>query len=216
MTEDTRPATPPKRGSPCLAGRRADSHIGDEALIEAYCAGDKTALDILCQRYLEPIWNHARYLSWSKDKSFIDDIQQQTIVVILQGIKTDKFKPAGVGSFKAWAYAICRRTTLAANQRRKIQARPLSERYPEDLPDNLVDTSPVTTDYHEDSQLLEKVLSWLSEEEHQLFILLSQNISYNKIIAIPPFDKYKDKPELLRQKACRLRKYLVALMKEEK
>ncbi len=196
--------------------RKLEDNRSDEALIEAYRAGDKTALDTLCRRYLEPIWNRARYLSWSKDKSFIDDIQQQTIAVILQNIENKEFKPAGIGSFKAWVYAICRRTTLAANQRRKIQAKPLSERYPENLPDNLVDTSPVATDYHEDNQLLEKVLSWLSEEERQLFILLSQNIGYNKIIAIPPFDKYKDKPELLRQKACRLRKYVIALLKEER
>jgi RNA polymerase sigma factor (sigma-70 family) len=196
--------------------QKPEDNRTDEALIEAHYAGDETALTILCQRYLEPLWNHARYMSWSKDKSFIDDIQQQTMVTILEDIENEKFKPTGqAGSFRAWAYDICRRVTLAANQRRRIEAIPLSERYPEEFPQDLVDTNPTITDYHEENQLLDRVLSWLSEEERQLFILLSQKVPYNKIIAIPPFDKYKDKPELLRQKACRLRKYIVALMKEK-
>lgn len=189
---------------------KMDDSRSDEALIELYRQfGDKEALEVLLTRYQEPLWHYARQLSWYyKDKSFIDDIRQEILLTIAQRI--DKFNPVGPGSFKAWVYLLTQHKTFKANERRRSQPILLSQVYPEEFPDDLADRRPQARDYRKLQTRLDKVLSHLSEEERQLFTLLSENKTYEEIARIKPFDKYKDNLPALRQKICRLRKFLLS------
>jgi RNA polymerase sigma factor (sigma-70 family) len=190
-----------------------DGARSDEALIEAYrLIGDNKAIDILVLRHQVPLWNYARYLSWKKDKSFIDDIIGQIFLIILQGIKNNKFDPEK-GTFKSWAYGICERICMAENRQNRRTEKPLSERYPEEFPETLIDLRTAPMEHDESSAELKAVLKKLLPEDRRL-MLLKGGHSYEEIHQMPPYDQI-ELPEL-RQKVCRLRKYIIHLMEEMK
>jgi len=194
--------------------QKLEDNRSDEALIELYRQfNDQEALETLLTRYKEPLWRYVRSISWyNKDKPFIDDICQEILLIIFRRI--DKFRPVGPGSFKAWVYLLAQHKTYKANERRAARPTNLSARYPEEFPDDLADIRPPDRDYHELQVRLDKILSHLSPEEQQLFTLISEDKNYKEIHEIPPFNQ--DTPENLRQKICRLRKFLLSLDKEEK
>jgi RNA polymerase sigma factor (sigma-70 family) len=190
-----------------------DDTRSDEALVELYRQfNDQSALAALLTRYQEPLWHYARKIGWCKDTNFIDDVCQEILLAIFEHI--DRFKPFGPGSFRAWAYLLAQHKTLKANEHRAREPITFSDRYPEEFPDDLADLRPPDTDYHQVSVRLDKVLARLTSEERELFRLLSEDKDYPAIQKVPPFDKYP--LAALRQKTCRLRRFLVTLIKEEK
>lgn len=183
--------------------------LTDEGLVEAYRLGEASALDVLLKRY-EPRWrNLVLYLSWRKDASFIDDIIQLILVAIWKGIIKGGFD-AGKGSFKQWAEGIGRNICQAENRKDRRQPQPLSEMYPEEFPDDLMDTRPdISTkimDLERSKVQLAKILQLLTPEEQELFRLMSQDKTYKDIQQIPPFNKYT--LVNLRRKVCDLREFL--------
>lgn len=180
----------------------------DEQLVTDHFAGNKEALGILLTRYQEPIWHYLRWKSWyKKDKSYLDDIRQKVLVVIFNRIREGKFTDKTEGSFKKWVDRIAQLEILKSDERRRHEPAVISTVYPEALPSDIVKVSPQASDYHQISARLAKVLSYLSEEERQLLLLSDKD--YNEIHKIPPFDKY-ELPNL-RQKICRLRKFVISL-----
>lgn len=185
----------------------------DETLVRDFQQGDNGALESLFRSYQEPLWRYARRLSWYRDKSFIDDIRQQVFETILEGIKKGEFDPRK-GSFQGWAYGICKNICREENRNYRRQPRALSERYPEEMPDELIQVGPEAGEYHESSDQLEKLLPRLSPEDRQLMFLVGEHKDYNEIQQTPLFNKYS--LTTLRQKVCRIRQWLIRLMKEER
>lgn len=185
----------------------------DETLVRDFQQGDNGALESLFRSYQEPLWRYARRLSWNRDKSFIDDIRQQVFETILEGIKKGEFDPRK-GSFQGWAYGICKNICREENRNYRRQPRALSERYPEEMPDELIQVGPEADEYHESSDQLEKLLPRLSPEDRQLMFLVGEHKDYNEIQQTPLFNKYS--LTTLRQKVCRIRQWLIRLMKEER
>jgi len=180
----------------------------DEQLVTDDLAGNKDALDILLTRYQEPIWHYLRWKSWyKKDKSYLDDIRQNVLVVIVKRIREGKFTDKTEGSFKKWVDRIAQLEILKSDENHWHEPAVISTVYPEALPADIAKVSPQASDYHQISARLDKVLSYLSEEERQLLLLSDKD--YNEIHKIPPFDKYK-LPNL-RQKICRLRRFVISL-----
>ncbi|PHR30219.1 MAG: RNA polymerase subunit sigma-24 [Desulfotalea sp.] len=72
----------------------------DEQLVERLCAGEKPVLDVLMQRYQEPLYNFVlRYLH---DEHLAFDIVQETFVRVY--IRAASFDPKY--RFKTWLYQI--------------------------------------------------------------------------------------------------------------
>lgn len=186
-------------------------HISDEKLVKEFLCGNEGAIDILIKRYYEPLRHYAWKLSWYRDKSFIDDIIQQVILSILKSIKGRRFNPEK-GSLKNWVYLICRNITITENHRQRNRPETFSKRFPTELPDHLAVTRPEPKNYTDEEIKLEKALTKLTDEEKQLLLLVSQKYTYPEIQKQKPFDKYT--LETLRQKVCRTRQYLVALIKD--
>lgn len=186
--------------------------MADEKLIGLYrTLNDAEALNALLKRYKEPLWNYIRYLTWhKKDKSFIDEICQEVLLTIFERVLN--FISAGPGSFKSWAYLIAQHKTLKAHDRIKSRITiPFSEIYQEEIPEDIMAIKPEGTNYARLQAELDKALALLTPEEQILFKLLSEEKQYDEIVKIPPFDKYKDDPANLRQKICRLRKFVLSL-----
>ncbi|MFH0887813.1 MAG: sigma-70 family RNA polymerase sigma factor [Planctomycetota bacterium] len=184
--------------------------IPDEKLVSAYLEGDGSALDILLDRYQKRIWNLSLSLSFNKEKSFIDDISQEVLLRMFKRIR--EFTNQGEGSFRKWVYQLCRNVCKESNRRLGHRQTPLSELYPENLPDYLNTVRPEPA--YERTAVNDKVadlLSRLTEEERRLIMLLYEHKTYEQIQQIQPFGKYTI--ETLRQKTCRLRKYLIQLYK---
>jgi RNA polymerase sigma-70 factor (ECF subfamily) len=186
----------------------------DEQLIQAYFEGERGALDILIQRYHAPLWNYIRHNSWNKrDKTFIDDILQKAFLIVIRELKQERFHPKGPGSFRSWIYQICQNICWIDNKNQSHQPKLISERYPEELPENLIDLRPIEKDEPSDNAEFKMALARLEEEDRRLLLLKTEN-SYEKIHQMSPYDQI-ELPEL-RQKVCRLRKYIIHLIKEIK
>jgi len=186
--------------------------VSDETLVRDYLAGDSRASESLIRRYQVHLWYHARGVSLYKDKSFIDEIIQLTLIAIIKGIWDGGFSLSRTEPFKSWAYRVCRNICLAENRKYYRQPKSLSEMYPEELPDHLTRVRPEGRDYHNLSAELDKVLTKLSQEERQLISLVIKHKTYKVIQKIEPFDKYS--LATLRQKVCRLRRFMIQLRKE--
>ncbi|MFH1231307.1 MAG: RNA polymerase sigma factor [Planctomycetota bacterium] len=187
----------------------------DEELVKAFLDGDGSALDILLERYQEIIWYYARRLSHYKDDAFIDDIRQQVLMGIFKDLNDRAFKPAEAGSFRNWVHTIIRHKCINANKHLKYQPEPISQLFPDELPD-IIDER--TIDSGEDDirdDRVEKVLARLNDEERLLLRFMAEHKPYEEIVKIKPFDKYKDNLPTLRQKTCRLRRYLIELYKNK-
>jgi len=188
----------------------------DETLVRDFQQGDNGALESLFRSYQEPLWRYARRLSWNRDKSFIDDIRQQVFETILEGIKKGAFDPRK-GSFQGWAYGICKNICREENRNYRRQPRALSERYPEESPDEFTQVrpeAPEVEEYNESSNRLDKLLPNLSSEDRQLMWLVGEHEDYKKIQKTPLFNKYS--LTSLRQKVCRIRQEMIRLRKEER
>jgi len=165
----------------------------DEDLVEACRLGDLPAWELLLKRYEQPLRYFLLPFSWIKDASFIDDIIQLTFLTIFKGIKEGKFDPSK-GSFKRWAYGICQKICLAENRKYRRQPKPISERYPEEFPDDLVAHRPEPTPdpevFDRQRTQLARALEMLTPPERRLFDLRRQGLSYQQIKQLPDFQKF--------------------------
>lgn len=188
----------------------------DEALVELYrTSGDQAALETLISRYQTRLWALAFKLSFSKDKSFIDDIIQITFYTIFRLVKDDRFIPRAVGSFKAWAFNITRKITLNENQYRMRREKPITETYLESFSDEMtvrrVDSSIRTSADEKYLARLQEAIGQLAPLDQKLLQLRQKNMSYDQIRTEPEFRTHKS--GRLRVRYCRilesLRNYLL-------
>lgn len=78
----------------------------DEQLVKAYLKGDETALELLIQRYLSPLYNFA--FKYTHTQGAAEDVAQEAMVKIWKNLKkfNNEYK------FKTWAYTITKNTAL--------------------------------------------------------------------------------------------------------
>lgn len=166
----------------------------DEALVEAYRAGDESALNILFERWTRPLWFYLAKTSFFRDDAYLDDLAQDILLIVFDEIKSGKFTPqVGAGSFKRWLYTVAYLETLRQDKKRRRATRPISQVYPEEptgMPADILTKRPTKTrDYDRTKRRLNKVLSELSLEEQKLMRLVSEK-SYKEIQKDPDFAKY--------------------------
>jgi len=166
----------------------------DEQLVEAYVKGDGEAINILLKRYLAPILSYLFSLSFFKDAPFLDDIRQEVLISIFNGIINEEFTPAGDGSFKRWVYKLTYFACLNADKKRRKGLKMISEVFPESegqFPDEVfVHITPRTSDFEAIEEKLADALSKLSPDEQKLMRMVSQGVPYDIIQKEPEFAKY--------------------------
>jgi len=173
-----------------------DNQLSDEALVQAFLAGDSPALTVLFERYFDPLKFYLIKISWIHDKNVYEDIIQQTFMLVLRAIKSGKFKPDRVGlsrrgKFKSYLFETCRNICWQENKKHS-QCMPATDAFPKEpdqesagpsgIPDDVftqrdMDVSPY--DYYR--YKLQKVLPELNDEEKRLLILKSEGKSYKEI-----------------------------------
>ncbi|MFH1228701.1 MAG: sigma-70 family RNA polymerase sigma factor [Planctomycetota bacterium] len=183
----------------------------DEALIEAYRAGNLPALDILLKRHELALRNFVLGFSWlKKDPGIVDEIIQEIFITIFKEIKNNRFIPAGPGSFKGWAYSIARHRCYNATESLSSRPKLLSKNYIESFPAKLEETRPEEseeiTELEKLDSELNRILGGLSDESRQLLALSQQGKTYEEINKIEPFTKYS--LVNLRRKVCDARHYV--------
>jgi DNA-directed RNA polymerase specialized sigma24 family protein len=156
----------------------------DENLIFSFLAGDESALNILIERYLNPLKFHLyKKISWSKDTSFIEEIITEAVARVLQAIKSGSFKPTTAGLFKAFLFATTEKTCWEMNRKQKRLYKATSEVFPKEPTGIPEDIFPRRVDsdigYYDYLRLkLQKVLPLLNEQERRLLELVSEGKSY--------------------------------------
>ncbi len=163
----------------------------DETLVSAHLKGDANALNILFERYTKLLRTYIRIVSWYKDESFIDSILQHAFLVIFEGIRIRKFAPSAGGSFKAWAYAVCKALCFEENRRQSRQPRPVEQALLESFSDDMEKTRPETMiepDEHLDlTNKIKDVLSGVPAEDLRILQLRLDGRRYEDILKEPDF-----------------------------
>ena len=190
----------------------------DEALAEACRDGDNSALVPLVHRYETPLWACALKLSHYKDKPFIDDITQIVFWTIFKLLKSGRFTPRYPGSFKAWAFTMCRKITMAENRSRNRRAKPITEEYlesfSEDATPRRINSSIQTCADEKYLSRLNEAMERLTPLDRKLCQLRNQGIPYEKILKHPDF--CTNKSGQLRMKYCRILERLRRYLEEKK
>jgi len=192
-------------------------NIGDESLALAYSDGDENAAVPLFRRYEKPLWKYALRTSVYRDRSFLDDIVQITLVLIFRLLKDKQFTPRFVGSFKAWAFDICKKVIYNENQKRLRQDIPTTDDYLTDLSMDIAlrrgADSMEAIRNEEKRAKLEKALQRLKPVQRKLIELRFAGKSYEQIIKHEPEFSGK-KTGQLRVKYCRILERLRKDIKE--
>jgi RNA polymerase sigma factor (sigma-70 family) len=191
----------------------ANTHVderSDEALVLASQNGDPAALDILCRRYYEHIYNFLINETLIHEASFLEDIRQEIFLKIFKLIRDKEFTPRDTGSFKAYLFTTARNICWNCNYWRNKE--------PKDIYGKLLELVPArpTPDPDEaaakDARIkarLARVLAKLSPQEIKLMILLNEGKTYAQIHEILEFAKYS--LDYLMLKAYNIRKKLLKL-----
>lgn len=162
----------------------------DEALILALYNGENAILDIIYYRYIKYLRFFLLKASWLKDDSSIDDIIQETLLVLLQNLHIKKFKPEGEGSFRAWLCSIARNVAMNYNRSKGRQPLNISQQLLETAPDDpVVPEIERKEEERERKKKLNKILSKLSPDEKDLLFQLSQGKTYKQIHEMSEFNK---------------------------
>lgn len=171
-----------------------DKKQTDEALVKACLQNDASALERLFDRYKVPLSNYIRSRCWVKDASFIDAILEEVYVFIFKAFREDEFTPTYQGSFKSWVYRITKYKCFNAVKDWSRRAKPVSEYYPEEFPDDLTEvrTEPATDPVVFDQQCreLDKALASLRPQERRLIMMRRDGLSYKEIKARPGFSRF--------------------------
>ncbi|MDI6733113.1 MAG: hypothetical protein QME51_08400 [Planctomycetota bacterium] len=129
----------------------------DEALIDAYRAGNKNALNVLFSRYLKPLKSFLFKKSWFKGHSYLDDVLQDIFLIAFsrlnlptgaslrdpeavlpgqlhsgKGITENKFTDKTPNSFRKYLYAIAHKECIKQDERQSRLPQPLSQVFPDD------------------------------------------------------------------------------------
>ncbi|MDI6733796.1 MAG: sigma-70 family RNA polymerase sigma factor [Planctomycetota bacterium] len=189
------------------------NNLEDEDLITAYRTDDK-AREVLVKRYYGRLWKFAYKRSRYKDRGFIDDIIQEVFLRADQQLLAGGFTPAGPGSVKSWLFAICHNTLMEENREHSKHPRPVSEVFPEGLPDDLQMKRPEPDSEPESAYRLDRLnecLNQLSPPDRKLFNLYKDNRPYKEIQQEPEFQGYS--LDNLRRKVCDIRESLKECLK---
>lgn len=170
-------------------------NISDEALVSAYLAGDKPALEILLKRYFSLILAYLYNTSfYPKDDAYIEDIRGQVVLTIINEIQDNHFRPEGPNSFRKWVFTIAKNECLNQDKKRRRHAKPFTEAFPDEptgFPDDLLaDTTPEPDDYAEAEKQLNEVTNKLSPDELKLMQMVADGRPYKEILKEPEFAKY--------------------------
>ena len=186
----------------------------DEVLAEAYRLGDEPAFDMLYARYIKLLYFYLLKISWFKDEVHLEEILQRVFIVISQGIKTGKFTG---GSFRKWAFTVCRMECVKQDENRAAQPLLISgqllQALPADLTKERPDASAEVEAYQHLTNKINGVLLRLSESERRLFELRKQGYSYERILQEPDFQGWT--VGQLRTRYCRIMESLRKYLKKE-
>ncbi len=72
--------------------------VKDQALIDAYVAGDENSINILIEKYRKKMYNYILMLV--KDSDLADDISQELFIKVIDSLKSGKY--ADNGRFQSW------------------------------------------------------------------------------------------------------------------
>jgi RNA polymerase sigma factor (sigma-70 family) len=155
----------------------------DEELVFLYRQGDTNAFDVLLKRYEVPFRSLCRYLGWTHDDLFVDEILQIIAIAIYGGIKEPggSFIIGPKGSFRVWAMGIARHKCFHANEKFSKQPKSISKEFIEAFPDDIAGQRPKVDVDPEDLNRLNQALESLPALDQKLFTLRKQGKSYNQI-----------------------------------
>ena len=87
--------------------------------------GDRTALELLCSRYIRRlnVWAHGRLPQWARAAGDTQDLSQETMVVVLRRLR--EFEPAHAGAFQGYVFRAMINRVI--DEIRKAQRRPASD-----------------------------------------------------------------------------------------
>ena len=203
-------------GSPCTRTVQGSGQAGDlpdrPCLPTGRQAGPD-ALDILCQRYYQPIYYFIVDQTRIKEHSLIEDIRQEVFLKIFKLIKSRVFKPVGAGSFRAYLFTTAKNICWNHNYHRGREPKSIYGKLLELIP---AKTAPDPDEAAEkDARIkarLTRILAKLSPQEIKLMILLNnEGKTYEQIQAMDEFAKYS--LDYLMRKAYIIRKKVLKTLK---
>ena len=89
-------------------------NITDEQLVAQYLKGDEKSLELLIQKYLNPIYSFV--LQYTKERDEAEDLTQEVFVKVWKNI--NKFKSEY--KFKTWLFTIAKNTSLDFLKKKKV------------------------------------------------------------------------------------------------
>lgn len=170
----------------------SEDRRSDEALVVASQSGEATALEILCQRYYEPVYYYLLKESLIKEASFLEDIRQEIFLTIFKLIKSEKFTPRGEGSFKTYLYTTARNICRTKNRERAKEPKDIYGKLLELIPAKPVISPDQTAKKQARIKArLARILDKLSPQEIKLMMLINyEGKTYKQIHELPEFAKY--------------------------
>ncbi len=104
-----------------LGRREAVEGVEDERLVERACEGDRTAFDLLYERYF------ARIYAFSARRIGNRADVEETVQEVFLGVFTGLASFRGEGAFAAWVLGIARRTIAGRFKKKRHATVPLDE-----------------------------------------------------------------------------------------
>ena len=98
-------------------------NITDEQLVAQYLKGDEKSLELLIQKYLNPIYSFV--LQYTKERDEAEDLTQEVFVKVWKNI--NKFKSEY--KFKTWLFTIAKNTSLDFLKKKKVVSTQLNHHY---------------------------------------------------------------------------------------
>lgn len=155
----------------------------DNVLIEAFLAGDESALERLFERYRRPIYNYLIGV-FSGDSVAADDVFQETWLRIINALPGF----GDMGNFPGWAFRIAHNQAMQSFRRRKSRDKIGALTADGELPETAEsrpDASPdAAVREREIAELLAAALAKLPAEQREVFMMRRENMSFREIAAI--------------------------------
>jgi len=184
----------------------------DESLALSCSSGDNSAFDVLFHRYAEQVRLFLLSKSWFKnDDQYIDELVEQSFVVLWQCLKANKFESKGDGSFRKWLFSICHLECFKQDSNRANLPKTTSTLFPASFVDIPVparkQAEPEDESLHNEqiNEQLKEVLSKLTPKEQRLMQMVADRVKYEDILKDPEFREYKS-VDSIKKKIYRIRK----------
>ena len=146
--------------------------VSDEELIEQICGGDRTAFDLLYERYFPRVFGYVnRRLS---NRADVEETVQEVFINVFSSL--DSFR--GEGPFAAWVLGVSRRTVASRFKKKQHVMVPLED--PEDSTSGTrlataLHGAPTPLEHYECSERIARMEATareqLSEDQWRLFAL---------------------------------------------